>query len=262
MVYLLRGADAGWRDLARRFARSYAAHPAGIEHKAYVIYKDFADAADLTEARRALRPVPHAELHPVGTRMDIDSYLAVTPRVSEQIVCFLNSHSEILGDRWLLKLWANLCLPGVGMVGATGSFEGPREANDAFPVFPNVHLRTTGFMIRRDDFATMLAGVTIADKQDTYRLESGIGGLTNRVLHAGLEIAVVGRDGRGYGPRWWPVSDTFRQATQRNLLIGDNHTRHYEAAPYQEKITLAHLAWGDYLTDEVLRWPPRAKRRR
>ena len=41
--------------------------------------------------------------------------------------CFLNSYSRVLADDWLAKLDTALSHPGVGLVGATGSWASPRS---------------------------------------------------------------------------------------------------------------------------------------
>jgi hypothetical protein len=102
-------------------------------------------------------------------------------------------------------------------------------------------------MIERELFSSMLAGTVIRDKSDADLIESGPVSLTRRVLAQGLDVQIVGRNGRGYPPRWWPSSDTFHQGCQSNLLIGDNQTRAYIAATWNEKRTLVENTWGQYL---------------
>src|SRR3546814_5122769 len=63
-----------------------------------------------------------------------------------------NTASEILAPDWLRKLAINLAMPNVGLVGATASYESLNEFNSSFPAFPNVHIRSTAFMIDRKLF--------------------------------------------------------------------------------------------------------------
>lgn len=71
---------------------------------------------------------------------------------------------------------------------------------------------------------------------------------------------MVGRNGRGYPPRWWPYSETFRQGTQANLLVGDNQTRNFNAMVWLEKIELSQATWGPYLQEKNLTMMSNGKR--
>ena len=240
IAYLVRGVGMDWRQSAERFVRSYAACPAGIEHVTYVIYKGFESKTEKDEARRILAPIAHHELTTDDDTFDIGAYAAASMKITESDICFLNSHSELLGPEWLLKLSVNLSIPGMGLVGATGSFESPHHPG------PNPHIRTTAFMIRRKDFVEAVDGVEIRSKEDAYRVENGPASLTRRIRDSGRAVCIVGRNGRGYAPRWWPCSDIFRQGCQANLLVGDNHTRGYARATFEEKRSLVELTWGRY----------------
>jgi hypothetical protein len=176
--------------------------------------------------------------------LDIGAYMNAANELTEDQVCFLDTHSELLAPAWLKKIALHLDRPEVGMVGATGSFESLSPPSSQFPSFPNVHLRLNGFMIERELFSAMLAGTAIRDKSDADLIESGSVSLTRRVFAQGLGVQIVGRNGRGYPPPWWPSSDTFHQGCQSNLLIGDNQTRAYIAATWNEKRTLVENTWG------------------
>ena len=56
VVYTARGSNVGsgppdWRARFPRFIKSYLQHQAGIDHRLYIFYKEFATAADLAWAR-------------------------------------------------------------------------------------------------------------------------------------------------------------------------------------------------------------------
>ncbi len=53
---------------------------------------------------------------------DLGVYLALAARLRRDRYCFVNSHARPLVDGWLQKLDAALARPGVGQVGATGSW--------------------------------------------------------------------------------------------------------------------------------------------
>ena len=113
-----------------------------------------------------------------------------------------------------------------------------------FPGFPNPHLRTNGFIADRQTLLELKPG-RIEDKTDTYALESGRRSLTRQLRRTGGEVVLVGRNGRAYKPEEWARSDTFWQAAQGNLLIGDNQTRTYEEGDAERRRMLAAHAWGE-----------------
>jgi hypothetical protein len=151
-----------------------------------------------------------------------------------------------MGSAWLEKLALHLDRPEVGLVGATGSFESLLMLGPQFVPFPNLHLRSNGIMIERELFSSILYGTVIRSKLDAHFVESSSVTLTRQVFARGLKVLLVGRNGRGYPPRCWPSSDTFRQGSQANLLIGDNQTRAYMAATWNTKRMLIETTWGEY----------------
>lgn len=253
--YLVRGKDLGWQESCERFVTSYLAHPAGCEHHLYVITKGFETPGDLARARQLLARVPHTEVGVADDSFDIGAYRDWAVGIDEELVCLFNTASAILGDLWLQKLAVNLRQPRVGIVGATASFESLGHPLVGFPRFPNPHVRTNACLLRRQMYLEATTGLQFSTKEDTYHFESGPRGLTRFISKAGLIPLVVGRNGRGYGERMWPVSNTFRQGRQRNLLLGDRNTRGYADCTWPEKNFLASRAWGPGLAGEYLyRW--------
>lgn len=108
----------------QRFLASYGANPAGIDHDLLVVLKGFERAADADAHRALLAPFPHATLSVSDEGFDITAYYAAVAHVAGRYraFCFLNSYSEILAPGWLEMLHRNLGAPGVGLVGATGSW--------------------------------------------------------------------------------------------------------------------------------------------
>ena len=107
-------------------------------------------------------------------------------------------------------------------------------------------------MIDRESFCRITKGQVIAEKLDAYHFESGRQSLTRQILAMGREILLVGRNGRGYSPKWWLTSDTFQQGTQSNLLIADNQTRNFTALRWPEKREFVLRTWGHYIREEAV----------
>ncbi len=115
-----------------------------------------------------------------------------------------------------------------------------------FPTFPNPHVRSNGFMIRRRRLLE-LDFRSVETKIDACLFESGREGLTSRLTRSGLKALVVGRDGVGYDLCDWSQSGTFRLGDQENLLLSDNQTRNFAAMSPGAKATHVRMTWGNYL---------------
>ena len=241
----------------RDFAASYRAHPAGAEHELIVLLNGVEDRSLLAE----LAGVEHRTIELERPMLDLAAYHEAARRLEHERLCFLNSYSVIRGEGWLGHLARALDQPGVGMAGATGSWEsqaewrrgaprywlyqlaGLREARRDYPRFPNPHLRTTGFLIDRE----LLLGLGFdgaVDKHAAYLIESGKDGIAARLERRGLKMLVVGRDGRSFEVPEWPRSGTFRLGDQENLLISDNQTGAYQGAWHRLRRRLTRASWG------------------
>lgn len=112
-----------------------------------------------------------------------------------------------------------------------------------FPGFPAPHLRTNGFIAERALFAALQIGA-VTRKMDAWALESGRTSITRQVQDRGLRAVVVDRHGDTYEWRRWPLSRTFWQGDQEQLLIADNQTRIYANGSIDRRRLLSAFAWG------------------
>lgn len=244
VVYLARGEGNNVFASFRRFLSSYRAQPAGRLHDLFVIYKGFNTSSEVDRARAIFADVAHAEIFADDLTFDIGAYAAALRRITYDKVCFLNTYSELVSVNWLLKLDRNLGIPGVGLVGASGSYEAHRNLDPRIPPFPNIHVRTNAFMLRGELAREIFSTFRISSKLDAYLAESGETGITRQIESRGLKYLMIGSDGRGYAPEWWPTNGIFRQGHQRNLMIHDNETRRFAALPWGEKRLAYQDAWG------------------
>ena len=288
-----------------------------------VIFKGFEQQNALREAREVFRDHPHTGIELSDTGFDIGSYLECSRRCAHEYLCFLNTHSEVMAPGWLARLYNFAARPGVGLVGAMGSYESLkqswelilkfhwlyyaqgfaieedvaryyvkfreylppmrsffhwrkllprtlrliayRRAEEAFaasrnslfrskafrmigtfPSFPNPHIRSNGFMVRRERMR-LFDGMAMATKDDTCLFESGPDSLTARIRRTGQAAIVIGSNGQGYEVAQWPQSGTFRLGDQVNLLVTDNHGRGFLEMTTENRMTHARMTWGDYL---------------
>lgn len=275
LAHLVRAANGPAPFAA--FARSYRELPAGVGHELLLICKGFDRDDAVASLVNAFDDVPTRTYRVADDGVDLTAYAAAARVHPAEYFCFVNSFSVLLDAGWLGKLYAHASRPDVGVVGATGSWESAATAarGPAEPVprtlhprrlaawlwyrgrgayraatrarryapFPNPHVRTNAFMIRRDLLLDLLPRA-IRTKAGAERLESGKRGLTAQLRARGLRALVVGRDGRGYEPEQWPDSRTFRSGEQQNLLVADNRTRQFADGDPATRRWLAELAWG------------------
>ena len=111
-------------DSLRRFVDSYIKHDAGAPHRLVLLLKGFQSAEEAQPYERIAESLSYERLEVDDEGFDLTAYFTAARRLDCASVCFLNSHSVILETGWLAKLRSALT-PGVGIVGATGSWNSP-----------------------------------------------------------------------------------------------------------------------------------------
>jgi len=278
VVHLIRATNS--LESLRLFVDAYEAHPAAETHDLALVYKGFDQIDQLEPVREVVGSLPHIAIRIPDAGVDIAAYRAAALALDHDAVCFLNSFSEPLVEGWLARLAEHAFVPGVGLAGATGSWESTyacfmrtayafrstgslsarvrgrlrRSSERAryrlmFPGFPNPHIRTNAFLMPRQVFLDLTARVGLT-KWQALGLESGRFSLTRQVWKAGQRTVVVGRDGVAYEPADWFDSHTFRSGGQRNLLVADRRTRDFAVADADARRELAWSAWGSVAQQE------------
>lgn len=246
------------------FRAAYAGHEAGCAHELVLLLKGFAP-----EAASAFMAGPAAGMGAQAVVLDdqgqdLLAYRRAAAALAHEFVCCLNSFARPDAPQWLGHLARAAALPGVGIAGATGSWESarlataaalagrawhqrlPREALVAacFPGFPNPAIRTNGFVLRRAELLALVPG-WIRGKFSHAMVESGRIGITHRLRRRGLRAVVVDRNGQVFDVPDWPASATFRSGAQAGLMLRDNRTDAWAAADPATQQAQARLAWGN-----------------
>jgi hypothetical protein len=151
----------------------------------------------------------------------------------------VNTEALILADNWLLKMASLAQRDGIGLVGAFASWEG---CPNGTAKFPNAHIRSNGFLIRRR--ALLWYVYPVETKQDCYEFESGSVSLSRMIRNHGLLTVLATKESFYGAPGEWAESKTFRLGNQENLLLSDRQSRHYDEANAEERKRLTELAWG------------------
>lgn len=240
VVYVCREKDANWHGKALEFVGSILSCKPGADYSLLVVYKGFSD--NLRSARNVFSGVSRFELIVEDSGYDIGAYRLAVNIVNAEYICCLSASSRVLCENWLSMMLQACSDDRVGIVGAMGSYESNGLLSEDFPMFPNPHIRTTGFIIRCGDFVSYTK--TPSDKMDAHLIESGWNGLTACVLNSGRQALVVGKNGIAFDVTEWRASETFRCGKQSNLLIADHWSDHYMACDELARKKLQFLTWG------------------
>lgn len=115
-----------------------------------------------------------------------------------------------------------------------------------FPRFPNPHIRSNAFIIRRDKFLSLEFDDTSKNKIDCCEFESGYSGMSRTFLKQGMKLLIIDNNGHEYEPQDWVSFGLFRNNYQENLIIGDNQTRQYNELSDKEKYKMRVMTYGNY----------------
>lgn len=252
VVYLAYfNAEANYTiEVVENFIASYRKHPAGLEHSLVIIAKNCNDKyvhrklCQLAEKNNA----KVIDLPDDG--WDFGAYFRVSKLLNSDYVLFLGSSVDIRSDMWLSKLFKPFIIDSsVQLVGPMGSWGDSKRT-----VFPNFHIRTCAFMLKRELFleyaTTQKFPVT---KDDTYELEHGENSITKFILNKGHNAVVVNNDGEIFEPQNWAFARTFRYPGESKAIIVDKHCLFYYSLDAKHREFLERAAWGRSLKETKIK---------
>jgi hypothetical protein len=123
IVHLVRASNG--LEPYERFIEALRANPPGIEGGLVLALKGFARDSDAEPYLQLAADLEPEAIFFGDEGLDLGVYLASATKLRVDRYCFMNSFSEPLATDWLAKLDAALARPGVGLVGATGSWASP-----------------------------------------------------------------------------------------------------------------------------------------
>lgn len=256
VVHLVRkGNDI---NLFTIFLNSYLQFQSGMNHDLIFVFKGYKKGENILMYTSLLKTIDYKIYFMNDFGMDIQVYKKIAEITRYDIYLFLNSHSEILSNNWLIFYYKNL-KNNIGLIGATSSFESLKFGkfgtflnmfNNYFYFFKKPkkssgHIRTNAFMIKRNLFLSLRFPV-FANKTFNMMFESGENSMTIQVERKGLICGIVSKEGHFYTKEKWKESMTFRYGNQKNLLIADNRTRNYINSSSNMKTSLELASWGHY----------------
>lgn len=234
--------NAGYKmDIVEDFLNSYKKFDAGIEHSLVIATKN-CSSKEIYNKLFIFAQENNAQILDVpNTGWDIGTYFRAANNLNSDYILFLGSTSIILSENWLEKIYKPFISDEkVQLAGAMGSWE-----TGITGLFPNPHIRTCSFMIKRELFLEYIENQKFpVTKEDTYEIEHGKTSITNFILKKGYKAVVVNNEGDWYTPENWFFSKTFRHPDGCKTLISDKQLMLYLAGAKPNKILLEDLAWG------------------
>lgn len=244
--------EAGYGiDTVKVFLDSYKKYSAGIEHSLIIAAKNWTNK-DLYEQLCSLAKENNAEvINLPNDGFDFGAYFRVSKMLSSEYILLAATSTTILCKDWLLKhynAFKNDNLVQLAAPMGSWGYAIPTKS------FPNYHIRTCAFMIKRHMFLEYAATQKIpTTKEDTYKIEHGENSLTNFFLNKGFKVAVVNSDGEIFMPEHYIFSRTFSTPDADKSIFSDKHSKIYFSLDEHKKRHLEKANWGQYLNETKIK---------
>ena len=178
-------------DYFKRFLDSYQKYVPAYPHQLVVVFNGVSKVNDSVKEAflQVLKEVrlSHFVQIEFPSGQDVEIYKRIADTTDFDYLLFLNTYSVILADQWL-KIYFDNMNEGVGLLGATGSFASYKASINRqskvllkskislkdkwgilkylfklnilygaqFPSFPNPHIRTNAFFIKRSLLSSLI----------------------------------------------------------------------------------------------------------
>lgn len=210
-------------EVFEQFVESYKKFSAGIEHNLTILIKKstpryfYNRIVDYTKRNN----LKYIKLPDEG--LDIGAFILAAKELQGEYVFCIGSGMTILCDDWLIK-FDNAFKKDekIQLAGAMGSY-----AQGHSDRFPNPHIRTCAFMMKRDLFLQYSNKCKFPQtKEDTWEIEHGAGSLTNFVINNGGQAVVVNNEGNIFYPQDWEKAQTYISLDSK-AIMDDKWARRY-----------------------------------
>ncbi|MDC3106464.1 hypothetical protein OA382_00505 [Candidatus Pelagibacter sp.] len=244
------------------FIEKYRLNKSGVFHDLLICFK-LLNEDQIFAKKKLLKDINYIEYIDNSTFNDFDlgSYNRIARDFPSKLIFFLNGNSYPTCHNWLKKVTDNYndnsvigtSASNLSMLSSLrpkkfykfiGYYLKKKKYKKLFNKFPNPHLRTNGFLIRSNDFASFMSNKTINKKEDVWCIESGKSSLTNFFKSKGFEIYVINSDGYRFPENAWMQSKTFNYLDQDKFIISDNQIRKYSSLNEFEKKLQQYNTWG------------------
>lgn len=245
LAYLNEDVGYGIKTV-ENFLNSYKKYNAGLEHSLVIIAKNWTNKILYKELCKLASENNAKIIDLPDDGWDLGAYFRVSKILDSEYVLFTGSSTKILSDNWLLNLYnAFKNDDTIQLVGSMGSW----GYTIKIKAFPNYHIRTCTFMIKRNLFLEYASTQKFPQtKEDTHKMEHGENSLTNFIFNKGYSAVVVNCDGEIFTPENWLYSKTYHYPIENKSLFSDKRSEIYHGSIESEKRRLELGTWGQYLT--------------
>ena len=252
-------------DYFKKFLDNYSEFQSGEKHNLLICFKGFSSTLEIEEWQKFIK-YDYINFHEKNEKNDFDigSYFRIAEAYKNNLILFLNSHIRINCKNWLKIFLDNYKINRlIGFTGSYGSISsqflkfyysqyskfqqlrwGLYHFNK-FKLFPNPHIRTSGFLLRGEDLLSLnFKRKLFVKKIETNYFESGRKSITIQLQNKGFEVGIVNSDNIFFGIQDWKKSNTFCLNDQKKLIFVDNRTLKYQLSNTIEKAKMTKLHWG------------------
>ena len=250
----------------KRFIKNYKYFDSGHDHDLVICFKQFNNykEVDLRKKEISLRFIEFYDDH-INIDFDIGSYLRIAKIYPKRKILFLGTYTIPNKKNWL-KIFVNH-YSEKKLIGSSGSWASLASQFLNFEysqytifqqirwglihflkvkLFPNPHIRTTGFFINSDDLLLVKVDKQkLVKKIETNYFESGRNSLSSQLLKKGFKLIIVNSDNKSFEVNEWNKSKTFCLDKQEKLIFLDNKTNEYLKASNKIKKKMTKSHWGN-----------------
>jgi hypothetical protein len=249
-----------------KFIFNYNKYPSGHEHDLVICFKKFNNQKIIKKWENKIN-IPYIKFDDSDQENDFDigSFFRVAKKYSDRHILFLGTYTKPITANWL-KIFTNHYNEKM-LIGATASYASLSSEFLNFhysnyskfqqlrwglkhlffvKLFPNPHIRTTGFFIKSKDLLSININTKkLTQKIQTNYFEAGKNGLSNQLRKKGFELILVNSDNRFFRISDWKKSETFCLENQKKLIFSDNRTEKYLQSSELARNRMTKLYWGD-----------------
>ena len=251
-------------EYLEKFIKCYEKFNSGYEHDLLICFKQF-DDRKISQWEQKIK-IDYLKFDDSGQDNDFDigSYFRIAEKYPNRYILFLDTHTRPNTNNWL-KIFTNH-YQRKSIVGATASYASLSSQFLNFyytqhtkfqqlrwglkhlinvKLFPNPHIRTTGFFMKASDLLSLKFDRSkFIKKIETNYFEGGRNGLSNISVKNGFELLLVNSDDKVFKVKDWTKSQTFSIENQEKLILIDNRTEEYSNSSDKEKLKRTKFCWG------------------
>jgi hypothetical protein len=210
-------------EVFEQFIASYKNFSSGIEHNFTVLIKKSTPRYFYNRIVEFSKKNNLKFIKVSDEGLDIGAFILAAKQLQGEYLFCIGSGMTILCNDWLLKFdnaFKNDAK--IRLAGPMGTY-----AQGHSNRFPNPHIRTCAFMMKRDLFLEYADGHKFPEtKEDTWEIEHCEGSLTNFVLNRDGQAVVVNSDGKIFYPADWEKAQTYITLDSK-AIMDDKWARRY-----------------------------------